>query len=191
MKKLIGIIAVLFITTGLFGQKFIRSHSFIEATPTGNNTIEDAMQNDVPDGNYEWVRYVHFIRDGKLYLLSYEPNSDFRMGVDRSVYLYYKDTSDADNPWVKASNVVMTSNWWNTRNYTEVDFFRKDKSRGSKGEVFIVDDIVYITIGFESMTNGRLQIDEPITYGFRPVGNGSYHTFLSYQRVSHDTGSTL
>ena len=171
MKKIIGLLAVLFITTGVFGQKFIRSHSFIETTPTGNNTIEDAIQRGVND-NYEWIDYVHFIQNGKLYMLSYEPNEKHSYGVDRSIYLYSKDTTDIDSPWEIASNCISTSNWLDIRNYSEFDFFVYDKEQhnSSVGKVDVQENSVLITIKYELMTNGRVSISEPMTFIFRPDG---------------------
>jgi len=183
MKKLIGLLAVLFITTGVFGQKFIRDHSFIETTPTGNNTIEDAIQSkDITNVNYNDIGYVHFVRNDKLYILAYEPDSEYYMGVDRDIYLYSKDLRNMDSPWEKASDIVLTSNWIDGRNYGEVDFWRSEKSRGSFGKVDIDSNKVYITVGFEIMTNGRLTINEPITFGFVWNNNDeSFHRFLSYK----------
>jgi hypothetical protein len=196
MKKIIGILAVLFIATGVFGQKFIRHYSLIELTPNGINapqTTEDWIRSDnVVGGDYDWISYVHFVRDGKLYMLAYEPvpYDDFKAGVDRDIYLYCKDTNDVSGSWSRASERVTTAIWRNTHNYTEFDLFRKDKSRGSKGEVYIEGNQIYITIGMETMTNGRVQINEPITYGFRPSGDSFYHVFLKYQKVD-DNGSSL
>jgi len=178
MKKLIGLFAVLLITTGVFGQKFIRSHSFIESTPTGNNTIEDAIHRwNVTDGDYDWVAYVHFVQDDRLYLLSYEPNERRMFGVNRDIYLYSKDINDINSPWEKASDIVMTSNWINIQTYDEVDFFiyNEKKHNSSVGEVVVKDDCVELTIGYDVMTNGRVSINEaPITFTFKPVGNYFY-----------------
>ena len=193
MKKIIGLLAVLMITTGVFGQKFIRSHSFTEYTGSAfPNTVEDWIRSGEDVGNYEWINYVHFIQNGKLYMLAYEPNEKYAHGVDRDIFLYSKDTSDVNSPWEIASECVMTSNWVNIYTYSEVDFFRSDKSRGSKGEVRIDGDKVYITIGLEVMTNGRQQINEPLTFGFQlNNSDGTYHKFVSYQQNYNAKGSTL
>ena len=190
MKKLIGLFVVLFITTGVFGQKFIRSHSFIETTPTGNNTIEDAIRSwNITGGDYDWIKYVHFVQNGRIYMLAYEPNEKFTSGnkimagTTRDIYLYSKDTADVNSPWEQASEIVMTSLWNNIRDYGEVDFFRSELSRGSKGEVIVDGDKVYITIGLEIMTNGGESINEPITFGFELNKNDeTYYKFLSYQQ---------
>lgn len=172
MKKIIGILAIMFIAIGVFGQKSIRNYSFIESTPTGNNTIEDAIQRwNVTDGDYDWINYVHFVQNERLYILAYEPDENFEYGVDRDVYLYSKDIHDINSPWVKASNVVSTSNWLNIRNYSEFDFFLSEKSRGSKGKVDVQENCVIITVGYELMTNGSVSINEPMTFIFKPQGN--------------------
>lgn len=117
MKKIIGVIILMLITIGTFGQKFIRKSSFIESTPTGNNTIEDWIHMGGNNGDYSWIDYVHFIQNGRLFLLSYEPSETFTSGhkippnSGRDIYLYSKDTSNINSPWVKASDVVLTSNW--------------------------------------------------------------------------------
>lgn len=188
MKKLIGLFVVLFITTGVFGQKFIRSHSFIETTPTGNNTIEDAIRSWNIKGDYEWIDFVHFVQNGKLYLLSYEPKDVFtsgnkiHAGTTRDIYLYAKDTADINSRWKEASELVMTSKWNHIRDYGEVDFFRSDVSRGSKGEVVIEGNFVYITIGVEFMTNGGESINEPINFIFERNKDGwTYHKKAKWQ----------
>ena len=177
MKKLIGIFVVLFITTGVFGQKFIRDHSFIKATPTGNNTIEDAINRDgITFTNFDWISYVHFIQDDRLFLLSYEPKEDRMFAGSRTIYLYSKDLNDVTSPWELASDAVMTNQWTNHKNHDEVDFFIYDENRHntSVGKVVEEDGCVMMTIGWEMWCNGRLQINEPITITFVPVGNNKY-----------------
>ena len=177
MKKIIGILAILFITTGVFGQKFIRSHSFIEATPTGNNTIEDAInRTNINFTNFDWIHYVHFVQDDRLFLLSYEPKERRLYAGSRSIYLYSKDLNDVSSPWEKASDVVMTNHWQSNRNHDEVDFFiyNEDYHNSSVGKVVIEDNCVKMTIGWELFSDGRQMIREPITIKFTPVGNNKY-----------------
>jgi len=177
MKKLIGLFAILFITTGVFGQKFIRDHSFIKATPTGNNTIEDAInRTNINYTDFDWIHYVHFIQNDRLFLLSYEPKERRMYAGSRSIYLYSKDINDVSSPWEEASDVVMTNQWMNANNHDEVDFFiyNENKHNTSVGKVVVKDDCVEITIGWEMWCNGRLQINEPITITFTPVGNNIY-----------------
>jgi hypothetical protein len=173
MKKIIGFIVIMFISTGVFGQKFIRSESEFERT-------ENAIHIwNVTDGDYDWVDCVHFIKNDRLYLLSYEPDEEFEStivldaGRGRDIYLYSKDINDINSPWIKASDVVTRSIWLNITNYSEVDFFRSEKSRGSKGNVVVDGENIKITIGYELMTNGSVHA-EPITFTFTPIKDGFY-----------------
>ena len=179
MKKLIGILVVLFITTGVFGQKFIRDHSFIETTPTGNNTIEDAInRTNIEFTNFNWIHYVHFVKDDKLFLLSYEPIEDLEvMGFSRSIYLYSKDIHNVNSPWEKASDVVMTNYWGSHNNHNEVDFYIYDENKhnSSVGKVVVRDDgCVEMTISWELFQNGRQKMKDTMTVIFTPVGNNKY-----------------
>jgi hypothetical protein len=183
MKKLIGLLVIAFITTGVFGQAFIQKYSFIEKSPMGGNTIEDAIHLwHVTDGNYDWVDYVHFVKNDRLYLLSYEPNEIFSgrkripSGSGRDIYLYSKDINNIDSPWEQASPVVMTNLWISTITYDEVDFFIYDEKQhnSSIGSVVVKDDCVELTIGWEVMTNWAVIINKPVTFTFTPTGNNFY-----------------
>jgi len=177
MKKLIGLFAVLFITTNVFGQKFFRDFSFIETTPSGYNTIEDDIRDTVVfAGFYKYV--VHFEANNRVFLLSYEPEQ----GNYRDIYLYSKDISDRNSPWEKASDIVTTSNWIDSYNYNEFDFYIYNENihNSSVGNVIVEDDCVKLTIGYELMYNwtalrdslGRASI--PITFEFTPIGDNFY-----------------
>ena len=177
MKKLIGLLVIMFVTTSVFGQKFIRSPSFIETTLTENSTIEDAIHKwNITDGNYDWVAYVHFVQNDRLFLLSYEPKEDRMSGGYRDIYLYSKDINDINSPWEKASDVVMTNHWGSDKDHNEVDFYVYDENKhnSSIGKVVVEDDCVKITIGWELFINGRQMINEPITFTFVPVGDNVY-----------------
>jgi len=177
MKNLIGILVLLFVTTGVFGQKFLRSTSEVERT-------EETIQRwNVIDGNYDWIDCIHFIQNDRLYLLSYEPNEIFTSGkkiptgAGRDIYLYSKDINDINSPWEKASNIIMTNNWINGLNYNEVDFFIYNEKRhnSSVGSVIVEKNCIKIIIGFDSMSNGNILInEEPITITFVPAGNNKY-----------------
>lgn len=169
---------MLFITTTFFGQAFLRSYSFVEATPTGNNTIEDAIHlwNVSADDDFKWIPYVHFVKNDRLFLLSYEPNGRRGDGLNRDIYLYCKDINDINSSWDKASDVVMTSIWIDHNNYNEIDFYAydKDQHNTSIGKVVEENDCFIITVKFESMVNGRVLINEPITIIFKPIGDNLY-----------------
>lgn len=168
---------LVFITTGVFGQKFIRSHSFIEATPTGNNTIEDAInRTNIEFTNFDWIHYVHFVQNDRLFLLSYEPKEDRMFGGSRSIYLYSKDLNDVTSSWEEASDAVMTNHWSSDRNHDEVDFFIYDKNKhnSSVGKVIVEDGCIKMTIGWEMYVDGSELIRKPITITFKPVGDNKY-----------------
>jgi hypothetical protein len=171
MKKLIGIFAILLITTGVFGQRFIRKESEVERI---ENEIQYWKTNwKGIDGNYDWIQSVHFIRNNMLYMLSYEPmpREKYIMGAERDIYLYGKDLTDINSPWVKTSEIIpLRGLWLNPDNYSEVDFFRAEKSNGSEGNVVQENNCVKITIGYILMTNGTVHT-EPITFKLKSVNN--------------------
>lgn len=182
MKKIIGIFAILLIATGVFGQMNIRNHSFIERTSKGLITIEDAIhRNNITDGNFDWIDYIHFVRDGKLFLLSYEPKENHKSNGSRDVYLYSKDINDINNPWERASRKIMT-NSYSTHSFCDVDFFTYDKDyhNTSIGKIVENDDgTVMITIGWElfSTVRGAKFVDEhELTFKFvhNPYGRVEY-----------------
>ena len=101
MKKLVFLVSILMLSVCAFGQpKYIQKISGIERTPTGNNTWEDAMhRTNFPNGDYSWIQDVHFIKDGKIFLLAYEPKPSYPYTGERKMYLYSKDTSNVNNSW--------------------------------------------------------------------------------------------
>ena len=112
MRNFFGILVLVFFTTNVFGQKFIRDWSFVQSTPTGNNTIEDAIhRRNIIGDNYDWIDYIHFVKNEKLFILSYEPKEDPMDGGSRDIYLYSKDINDINSPWKKASQVIMTNSY--------------------------------------------------------------------------------
>ena len=172
MKKIIGMMVILFFTTGIFGQKFIRNLSFIEPKP---NKIEMSVINQFL--NFGEIDYVHFVKNDRLFLLAFEPNERYMYGVDRDVYLYSKDIKNIDSPWEIASDVVARCNWIDLNNFSDIDFFtyNKDRHNTSMGKVVVVDSCVKITIEFDVITNGNVSISEPITYIFTPIGDNFYN----------------
>ena len=182
MKKLIGIFAILLIGTAVFGQKFIRDHSFVERTPTGNNTVEDAInRKNLQYTNYDWINYVHFVVDDRLYLLSYEPvDNKNKTGLNRQVYLYSKDINDNASPWVEASEAVLSCGFMDLKNYTDVDFYRADRSRGSVGTINAVGDVREIIIGEYRKQNGSITSDEKLKLVFTPISTNFYSVKKCY-----------
>ena len=132
MKKLVSIFAILLIATGVFGQKSVRKPSYIEATEKGRATVEDAINRDnFHDTDYDWISYVHFISNGRLFILSLDSvgERDRLLGCERNVNLYSKDTSNAHSKWEKASEVLIIGNYVDHDNEIDFDFKRKEKSK--------------------------------------------------------------
>lgn len=180
MKKIILLFVVLFITTSIFAQPFLRDNSFIETTCYGRSTQKTILSNNIVTNNFDWIRYVHFVKDERLYLLSYEPDIRFTgltrtpAGSSRNIYLYSKYYKDIDSPWEQASGVVMTSNWMNAMNNSDVDFFDSKDSYGSVGKVVMNDDCIIITISWRLLTNGGVSACAPISFKFTPIGDYKY-----------------
>jgi hypothetical protein len=235
MKKLIGILAVLLITTTVSGQDFLRSLGFTERKELWKEqrTIfweKDMSQEERMDyvkkhcsqspESYEEqiidygfyythenvkhfrINTVHFIANGRVFMLSYEPISDrlahtnresiFNTNIIGKIYLYSKDMSDVFNPWEIASvekiageyvpaNVLICQ-YINHRNYSDVDFyiFDKDYHNTSIGKVVELNDgRVEMTIGsfgrgkFGNQYGGFSDI-EPLTFVFTPVDDKHY-----------------
>ncbi len=184
MKKIIGILAILFITTGVFGQIRVDEFSEIETSPTRNNTTEDWIRKS-GFGEIKWengygkidgLKYVHFIRGDWMFMLAYEPKKVMdKVGHGcRGLYLYKKNINDSQSSWEKASAVLLTS-CSGTLSYDEVDFFLAEDSFGSLGNVEVKDDCVEVTVGWYQMdmvhndcVKGRL------VYQFVPSGYGGY-----------------
>lgn len=184
MKKLIGLLVLLFITTGVFGQAFIRKSSFIEVTEGFINhkfpalTIAEVILDDNITEDFDWIRYIHFVKDGKLFILSYELKEDLeKIGFSRGIYLYSKEIHNVNSPWKKASAVIMT-NSFSENCYDEVDFFLAEKSRDSVGKVEFNDDgSIEITIGWILMDNVNNNcVDHVLKYSFvaNPYGKVDY-----------------
>ena len=176
MKKLIGIFTILLIATGVFGQKFVRDHSFVERTPTGNNTIEDAINtSNTRITDFDWVNYVHFMVGDRLFLLAYEPVPRRTMsGLTRNIYLYSKDITDVTSLWEQSPDTVFTGRFDDSDNHIDVDFFLSSRSRGSLGTVNVLGNNVEMTIGVERMEKGSLVYNEPITFTFIPISTNFY-----------------
>lgn len=142
------------LSINVFGQKYIRYPSDIERTPTGNNTtMDDILRTNYPNNDYSWISDIHFIKNGKLYLLAYEPKPDALMGGDRNMYLYSIDTLNIrENSWKIASNVVMTNYISdNIKDYVDVNLRPTD---GSK-IIIISDSSFKMVINIESSVDGR------------------------------------
>ena len=174
MKKLIGIFAILLLGTAVFGQKFIRDYSHIEVREEFLSGKFDALtlaermiKLNVTDHN--WIDYVHFVMDDRVYLLSYEIVDNInKMDLDRQIYLYSKDINDNTSSWEPASKAVLTCGFMDIKNYTDVDFYREDRSKGSVGTVNVLDDCVEMTIGVYRKQAGSIVFDGKLKITFTP-----------------------
>jgi hypothetical protein len=140
MKKLIGLLAILMLTTTIFGQINYGNFSSIETTPTGNNTIEDGIR---CGGGYNSIPVVNLLREKFIYMLAYESTaSNGKLGcyenTKRVVNFYCKDTTDVKNPWIKVCDSVFVGEYTNRNNYQDVDFFKYDSLRHNTSNSKIV-----------------------------------------------------
>jgi len=158
MKKIIGVLVVLLFATGVFGQYNINRLSFVEYRSGRLATIEDKIRhhNNIND-DFEWIDYIHFIKDNKLYLFSYEPVGEPVPYCSRNVYLYSRDITDINAPWKKASGSII-NNCYSRTCFSDVDFFtyNKDRHFDSAGKIVETDDGFELTIEWDlfSTING-------------------------------------
>lgn len=162
------------ISTSAFAQKFLRSESEIEPIPT--TTVEGWIQNS-PDFQPSWIYQVNFVKDGKLYMLAYEPlvvpKGHVMFVGKRSVFLYAKDLSNKKNPWIAVSDTVFVGNYIDGHNYIDLNFMKKEYAKGCVGEYVFEDDCIKITVGYDRLVDGRFYSD-PITFVLTPKGNGLF-----------------
>lgn len=184
MKKIITVFAIALLGMTVFGQRFIRDHSFIERTPTANNTVEDAInRKNFRFENFDWISCVHFVEDGRLYLLSYEPVPDRNgMNMDRNIYLYSKDINDNSSPWEFASDVVLERKFVDMKNYTDVDLYIYDEKRHntSVGTINAIGDVREIIIGEYSKQNDSISPDRKLKIVFTPISTNFYSVKKCY-----------
>lgn len=187
MKKLIGIFAILLLGTAVFGQKFIRDYSFINAREDFLNgkfdalTVEENIRKYHVGDDYDWINYVHFVVDDRLYLLSYEIVDNInKMGLNRQIFLYSKDITDNTSPWEPASEAVLTCGFTDSKQYTDVDFWWEDRSRGSAGTINVLDDCVEMTIGVYRKQAGSIVFDGKLKITFTPSPIST--NFYSYEK---------
>lgn len=170
------LITTMLLTFNSFGQKFFNDLSVIESSKGGKITVEDWIQNDL-DFEPSWIYEVNFVKDGKLYMLAYEPtkgNRGYFTGKQRSVFLYVKDLSNKKNPWIIASDTVFVAKFIDGHNYTDINFMKKDYASGCFGEYAIEKDCIKITVGYDQLVNGKFYT-KPITFIFTPKSSNFYN----------------
>lgn len=175
MKILLISIASLLLTFNTSAQKFLRNESEIEPIPT--TTVEGWIQND-PDFQPSWIYQVNFVKDGKLYMLAYEPivyrDGHVTFYGKRSVFLYAKDLSNKKNPWIAVSDTVFVGNYIDGHNYIDLNFMKKEYAKGCVGEYVIENNCIKITVGYDRLVDGRFY-SEPITFTFITQNNDFYN----------------
>lgn len=179
MKKLIGLLTVLFLTINAFGQPNIGKLSYVERSRTKNNTVEDGMLNGVP---CDTTTLVSFYLGKYFYLLAYEPN--FPLGsshpTERNVYLYRKDITDLDNRWIKASDVVVTGAYADSKFYYDFDFYKYDADyhNTSNSKVEFKGYDLWITLTVHQMIEGIAYIEPKLVvmkFDYRTANDCHYY----------------
>ena len=162
MKKLIGLLSILFLTNNVFGQINLGDLSRIETMNITENIVVDD------------ISYVNFIIEkyyGKfLYMLAYEPNFPFMCydGMKRNVYLYCIDITKPDPNekykrklhWIRASDAVMTNSFIDIRNYRDVDFYMYDTKHhntSNSNVVFNGNDLIF-TLEIHAKKDGSVGV---------------------------------
>ena len=158
MKKLIGLLSILFLTNNVFGQINLGDLSAIE-TLSFNKELMDSITEDN-------LSHVGFIKEdfnrNYVYLLAYEPNfAGTYEDTERNVYLYcIHKNRHGTMRWVRVSDVVMTNYHHDSRNYRDVDFLKYDAechNTSNSKVVFDGNDLIF-TLNIHTKENGRMSI---------------------------------
>jgi len=169
MKKLIVLLIALLLTANLFAN--IRDYSLIE--PHGQVEYGFHHYRDL-----DWIQYLpfaHFVKDGKLYVISYEPFTDDERPSSmiikaRKLYLYCKNMSNPDNPWVIASDVLFTGNFYSnltiSNGHTSLDMHYLDIELFTRYGCMLTVDGNNVTITTHKIikVNNSDCTSEPITF---------------------------
>jgi len=212
MKKTIALLAILLVSISLFGQRIDRA-AFIERQshwvetmnlPVGDNGRQQAetLEEQIYDYGFQTelgnsrISYAHFISNGRIFLISYEPLSD-RVATDVPVdlknvevieaelYLYSKDLSKPKSKWEIASVEKIMDNYKPanllvniyiaTEGYTGIDthMYGDDSNIGKVIE--LQDNRVEITVETYKFLYGKGVVESEIqTFVFTPVDNKHY-----------------
>jgi len=152
MKKLIGILTILLLATGVFGQINLGDLSSIETY----NGINDWKSTD---------NLAHFTTKFQnhefYYILAYEPNCEIGCydNTERSVYLYCIEKTSGSR-WRKASDVIMTNHYYDSNNYEDVDFYLyNEHSQNSSNSYVTMDGFnVIFTLNIHKKVNGSATV---------------------------------
>lgn len=152
MKKVIGILMIMFCITSVFGQHNLGSQSFIEYRHWS-----------------EWSNMAHFYtesgNDKFLYMLAYEPNFERGMndGMKRKVYLYCVKTTASKTAvfrehynWIRVSDVVFEAYYIDDVK-KEYDFhlYNKKTQNKSHSSVEVKGNTVIFTVDVTEQRRGK------------------------------------
>lgn len=186
MKKTITLLATLLVSISLFGQPLIKQKAAIE--------IYDG---DLYAKNGELiVSPVHFIANGRIFMISYEPLADRVPSdvpdnlknsevIEAELFLYSKDLSKPKSDWEIASveNINGTYKPANLKilkmvdgDYDEIDFYMYGEEYDTKiGKVVeLHDGRVEMTVQSYGFRNGSREYAELLTFVFTPVDDKYY-----------------
>lgn len=184
MKKLIGLITILLLSTSIFGQINLNDLSEIEQGEWSSKT-------DILHFTTEVNEYKIF------YILAYEPNffGLYEGGVERNVYLYsividypdyIKNNKDFEKlkksaRWRRASDAVLINHYYDSDNFQDVDFYtyNKDRHNTSNGSVRLDGNNVIFNLELHNRIKGcSVLIEKTVVLEckFNPTRNGYFYT---------------
>lgn len=147
MKKLIGVLTILLLATGVFGQINLGGRSPVEQYNWQNTTNLAHFTTTINEKTH-------------YYILAYEPNYPDGCYEDtkRNVYLYNIETSGSR--WLKVSDAVMTNYFQNTNNYVDVDFFLYNEHTQNMSHSYVTMDglNVIFTLDVHKKVNGCVTV---------------------------------
>ena len=147
MKKLIGILTILLLATGVFGQINLGDRSPVEQYNWQNTTNSAHFTTTVNEKTH-------------YYILAYEPNypDGCYEDTERNVYLYSIETSGSR--WLKVSDAVMTNHFYDINNYVDVDFFLyNEHTQNSSHSSVTMDGLNAIfTLDVHTKVNGSVTV---------------------------------
>lgn len=191
MKKLFALLTGLMIVTSVFGQQLIRTYSDIEKVPFAKNNdtlynygyVEYSVKNILDENSRDFssIERVHFVVGDYLYVLAYEPLAQYASDHyetfnegERKLYLYRKDISNINNPWIISSDVIMTNYVKNgSKDYKDVRLTTKNFPYAD-ADIIQNKDEYTITIGVHVFKNKNRISTGLQTFTLTPAKNGFY-----------------
>ncbi len=160
MKKILGILLILLITTSVFGQENIGDRSKIEYRHWSEWSNQAHFYTHIRYSNGD-ARYEY------LYMLAYEPNFPRGKyeGTKRKVYLYCVQTTQEKTAifrehynWIRVSDAVFEGYYEDSGNSKDYDFhmYDKDYQNLSHSSVKVDGDYVTFTVDVTKWENNRI-----------------------------------